>query len=248
MFSKNNLLYSILFSIVIVLVSCKTTTTTSNKINIFSDDYYINNASNNLERLKLLFTGLYVQQSENLKKETYYTWKVNEGMDSILYYSTSIGVPSKDGHWLYMCQFMSHLPNEPLYSAFQKFEKISRDTIQIIFYENPKIVPLDDLLKKGSSYFNNIDFKNLEASGETITCVKKGSASFSGLSHIYANPKKNKNDYRVDRYEVQSQKFKFRSEFYEDKEGKKFLYKNPIISHLVRLDHTTHPLFVKKKK
>ncbi|MCP4439497.1 MAG: hypothetical protein GY810_11195 [Aureispira sp.] len=221
---------------------------TSVSTDVFSEDYYVNNAANNLERLKLLLTGLYVQRNEDTKKGTMVTWTMRDGADSILLYAMPVGDPLKDGHWLYVHQFISNSPDDPVYSAFQEFKQKSRDSIETIMYENPLKVSFEDLKAKGKDCFRELVFDELKENGEHVTYIKESRASFEGYSKIYKNPRADANDYRKDEYHAKADQFNFRSSFYGDIEGEDFIGENPIISHLIRLDPEKHELFAKRKK
>lgn len=221
---------------------------TDSSATIFSDDYYVNNAKNNLERLRLLLSGLYVQKNEDTKDGTFETWTVRGGQDSILAYTLPVGEPAKDGYWLYLHQFISNAPDEPVYSAFQQFKQVSRDSIQSIMYDNPQEVTLEDLITKKADCFKELDFDNLEENGEHLIYVKTGNASFEGNSKLYKNPRADANNYRKDQYVVQAKKFQFQSSFYGDEAGTNFLAKNNVVAHLIRLDPNGHVLFGKRKK
>lgn len=246
---------SLLFIFLVIYISylftaCQATKTaqTDNDTDIFSEEYYVKNAKNNLERLQLLLSGLYVQKNEDTKKKILETWTVRGGEDSILAYTLPVGEPAKDGHWLYLHQFISNAPDEPVYSAFQQFKQISRDSIESIIYDNPQPVTLEDLITQQAACFKNLDFSTLEENGEHVIYVKTGTASFEGYSKLYKNPRADANNYRKDKYTIEPEKFKFRSSFYLDEEGNNFLMKNHIIAHLMRLDPAKHSLFSKRKK
>lgn len=217
---------------------------------IFDKEYYLHNAKNNTERLKMLLSGVFTLHGEDIEKDTHYTWLIGDGeeKDSMLLYAIPVGQPSKDGHWLYCHQFITHSPDKPVYAAFQSFRQKSRDTIESTFFKLDTEISLDDLLTKGAANFENVNFKELEENGERVIFVKSGQATFVGESKVYPNPLLNKDNFRKDKYNVSPTSFDFHMVYFKDKNGQESDGKNLIINHMIRLAPSDSPFFKKNKK
>lgn len=143
----------------------------------------------------------------------------DENNDSVLLYSFPVGEPSKDGYWVYYYQFMTALPNEPLYEAFINFKEESRDVIKGIFYDSPDTfnVPIADLLENPNAHFSNLDLSLLPLSktGEGAYYRRESPTHFKGESKIYINHQ-NKSSFRKDFYQVIPEGIRFETTEHED--------------------------------
>lgn len=210
---------------------------------IFEDDYYISNASNNVERLKLLTSGCYVYYNKNTVNNTFSTWLVNE-TDSILLYATPVGVAGKDGHWIYCHQYISSLPDEPLATYLVNYVQISRDSIKAVDYACPPVSVKDLASKK--KLVDHFDFKKLDK-GVEVLYVKTGPAAFEGKTAIFPNPKKNTKSFRKDTYQVSPKHNISLSDYFKDSEGTQFIRSNLKHAYFVRMESSKFPLFKTKE-
>ena len=89
------------------------------------------NISGNVQRLKAMMCGRFTvySTSSDPNGRVYSTWLVNEGQDSVVVYTVPVGEASRLGHWLYQCQHMTSLPDEPIHEAFIALKAINRDSI-----------------------------------------------------------------------------------------------------------------------
>jgi len=234
--------FILLSFILLNLIACQ-----SNKVNnsvkgssIFDDEYYITKASNNVERLKLLTSGCYVYYNKNTVDKTFTPWLVNDA-DSIILYTTPVGIPAKHGHWIYCHQFISSLPNKPLATYLIKYTQISRDSIQAVDYSCPPI-PFNDLKDRKTPLFKDFDFDELDQEVKFVY-VKTGKVEFQGYSEVFPNPKKNTKSFRKDNHTI-SPKYNIQiSDYYKDSEGKNFIRRNHKFAYFVRIDPAKCALF-----
>jgi hypothetical protein len=165
----------------------------------------------NVARLKAMLTGSFVQYNTagDTTGTKYKVWEVNDGKDSVVIYQLPVGDFQKVGHWMYQCQVMTSLPDEPIYQAFTKLVEINRDSIQEFYYDAPSDfeISLDELLTNPEALFAKINLSQLKASKdpEFITYVRKTPLHFSGRSSLAPNPQ-DKEGFKIILYEVKPQK------------------------------------------
>lgn len=186
----------------------------------------------NVSRLKAMLTGSFVQYNtseDTARIKTKYTvWKVNDGKDSVVIYQIPVGNFQKVGHWMYQCQVMTSLPDEPIYQAFTKLVEISRDTIQEIYYDAPSDfeMTLEVLLTKPETLFDNVNLNELKPSKdpESVLYVRQNPLHFIGKSTLTPIPQ-NKELLKMVRYDVKPQRIEMGIGTFD--KNKKFLGAGP---------------------
>lgn len=191
----------------------------------------------NVARLKAMLTGSFVQYNTagDTTGTKYSVWRVNDGKDSVVIYQIPVGNFQKVGHWMYQCQVMTSLPDEPIYQAFTKLVEISRDTIQEIYYDAPSDfeITLEDLLTKPEALFADINLNELKLSKdpESVLYVRQSPLHFIGKSTLTPVPQ-NKELLKMIRYEVKPQRIEMGIGTFD--KNKKFLRAGPP-DHINRL-------------
>lgn len=228
-----------LFLFVFIAVGCKTTQSVSavKQDEQATQDYY-NKLGNNLERLQMLQSGIFVQYQERLEEKTYGPWAFNDNEDSMMLYTQPVGIPNKDGYWVYTHQFISNNADKPVYSAFIKLEATeSRDSFKAVYYDALKPYTWEQV--KAKTVFNNFNFSELKPNGEIVYFVKENNYTFSGVSMRYKNPAPTNKEikYRQDYYHFTPEEMSFRIHLFvnEDDPDDKVM-KVPVIEHLKRLN------------
>lgn len=120
----------------------------------------------NIARLHAMFNAKYVQYfdySAAGEPANFEVWRVNDGQDSMMLYTFPVGDPNKVGYWSYHFQVMTSLIEEPIFTRFEHFEAISRDSIKTTFYNPPEGFnpSLETLLKKKKTAFKDVNLKKL---------------------------------------------------------------------------------------
>lgn len=130
--------------------------------NIRQKEMYAN-IQGNVPRLKAMLSGQFIQYVKVDTLGTYGPWLVNEGKDSVLIYQLPVGNPDKDGHWIYNCQYLTSLPNDPIISSFSKITAIDRDSIVLVDYDAPEgfTATVQDIIARPEKVFKEFDFKKL---------------------------------------------------------------------------------------
>ena len=175
---------------------------------VLSEEYYTQLGSN-IERLHKLRLGVFVQYNQDTTGKLNY-WQFNDGEDSVLLYTVPAGNVNKDGYWVYHHQFISNMPDMPLYTAFEHIVPITRDSFVGHLYESPLSLSLDDLLDKKSA-FEDIDFKSLKEIDEKIYYYKVNFTEFHGFSVPYFRSDRDKEDdrYSIDFYRITKENMRF---------------------------------------
>jgi len=157
----------------------------------------------NLERLFYLRQGVFRQKNKTKSGELK-SWYVNDGQDSVMIYTVALGNKHRDGYWLLHYQFMSNLPDMPVYTSLEHITAISRDSLHGQMYKLPVKVKLSNLLKKPKKTLSKItlDLEELEASDEEIFYWKRDYNSFEGhsLPYFQNQSRREENKYTVDYY------------------------------------------------
>ena len=184
----------------------------------------------NIPRLKAMMSGRFVQYNTvgDAKRKQYSVWKVNGGKDSVVIYQLPVGDPNKDGHWLYHYQYMTSLPNEPVYAAFSKMTEINRDSILAVYYEVPEDfdITIPEIIANPQKAFKDFEFKYLKPSktGEKVYYNRKTPLNYYGVSRWVKTTSKDperKGGYDADYYIVTPSKYFFGKVFYN--KDKKYL-------------------------
>ncbi|MFK7797051.1 MAG: hypothetical protein AB8E82_06330 [Aureispira sp.] len=172
----------------------------------------------NIPRLKAMISGRFVQYNTvgDTKRKKYSVWKVNGGKDSVVIYQLPVGEPNKDGHWVYHYQFMTSLPNDPVYTAFSKMTEINRDSIVAVYYEVPDDfkTTIPEIIAEPQKAFKDFEFKRLKLSktGEKVYYNRKTPLNYYGVSRWMNTTSKNperKGGYDADYYIVTPNKYFF---------------------------------------
>lgn len=153
-----------------------------------------NAVKGSVKRLHAMMAGRFIQYSTgpDPKETQYRTWLVNDGKDSVIVYHIPIGNPDKEGYWMYNCQVMTSLPNDPLHATISRLEEVDRDTINNVYYDFPADfeATLPDILENPKKAFAEVSFLSLKKSeGEDIPYVResitnyKGEAAWSPVSY-----------------------------------------------------------------
>ena len=237
---KTVLLQRLLFFFSLLLISaCKPTepNVKSTNQNSFiygpkaTEDATYTTIKGTLPRLHAILAGKFVQQNTARDPEgkEYKTWLVNEGKDSVLIYHIPAGDPEKDGYWMYNCQIMTSLPNEPLHANLSLLSIIDRDTIQSTSYPIPINFhhTLNDVLKNPEKAFKTIDFKALsQTSGQKQLYIRESPIHYkSEMPLISTINKEGTKQYRATYFLIRPQMIAFGFNIYD--EHKNLLEKTP---------------------
>lgn len=171
-------------STLLFIVACQSTQKTSSKPNPeqkFDKEYYIG-LEKNIRRLNALSLGTFVAHTDSTD-QTNAVWNVT-GKDSVILYSRPLGTVSKDGYWILSYEFMTSLPNTPIYTSIKKIEQIERDSFRILYYEYPKELTLAQVLD--DTYLDeNVILDQLQIRDKQTLFVRQTAAHFIGKSAIY---------------------------------------------------------------
>ena len=201
-------------------ISCVTssptppTATTSVEKSVFDDAYY-QDLQKNIIRLHHLLQGTFTAHAGNEKQEIT-SWTVSEG-DSVVLYSVPLGDVHKDGYWVYSYEFMTSLPNAPIYTSIKRLEQIDRDTLDVYYYKTKEAVDIRllDLLEL-SRLNDKIDLEHLELHEKRVRYVRQSSSHFIGESLVYEDP--DRDCLRQNIYDISPNFYQVNTTFY-DKEN-----------------------------
>ncbi|WP_156039837.1 CpcT/CpeT family chromophore lyase [Aureispira sp. CCB-QB1] len=149
-----------------------------------------------VKRLHSIMCGKFVQYNTALDPEgkKYSTWLINEGQDSVVVYHLPVGNPNKEGYWMYNCQVMTSLPNEPLHATFSKLVEINRDTIHAVYYDLPEEfeASLEDMLSNPEKAFESVNLLELkESEGAEVVYVRESPIHYKGETRWFADEREN---------------------------------------------------------
>lgn len=247
--SKHSIVLLLIASVIYSFGACKgskesldevTTSKSRNKkagksvMLLYSDNLSTNAAyediKGNIPRLKAMMSGRFVtyNTTADSARKVYSAWKVNEGKDSVMIYQLPIGDPNKDGHWMYSYQYMTSLPEDPVYESFFKMTEINRDSIVAIYYEVPKdfTATIPQILAKPTEVFRDFPFESLEPSktGEVVYYKRKTPLHYVGISRLLNTGSKipeREGGYDADYYIIKPELYSFGTAVYNRE--KKFL-------------------------
>lgn len=178
----------VLFSLLlIVLGSCATTTTTPiSESNVFEAAYY-QDLQRNITRLHHLLQGTFTAHSGD-QENVLSSWTVAGG-DSVVLYSVPLGDIKKDGYWIYSYEFMTSVPDSPIYTSIKRLKQVGRDTVDVYYYKTkePVEVELKDLLDL-TRLNAKINLDDLVLRHKKVRYGRKSSAHFIGKSLVYEDP------------------------------------------------------------
>ncbi|MCP4440813.1 MAG: hypothetical protein GY810_17975 [Aureispira sp.] len=191
------------------------------------DAEYYQNIDGNINRLHQLFQGTFVAYDENEGQ-----WTVSDG-DSVILYTQKLGEIAKDGHWIYNYDFMTSLPNEPIYTSIKKIEQIDRDSFAIIYYKSDKNYTMEEMLAEESFTGKKFNLDQLIKRDKKVVFVKYSASMFVGHSNTYED--KQCDCLRQNIYEITPKHYKVSAKFF-DKETKKPIEKESRPNYLLRRD------------
>lgn len=165
-------------------------------------------------RLHAMMCGKFVQYSTgpNPEETKYSTWLINEGQDSVVIYHLPVGDPNKEGYWMYNCQVMTSLPNNPLNATFSKLVEVSRDTILSVYYELPENfdISLQKMLENPEKAFESVDLISLKEMNSPTTYIRESILHYKGESEWYSDDREsNKGGFLASYYLVRPQRMVF---------------------------------------
>lgn len=206
-----------------VLMSCSTQKNAKKDIGPTSlEDAYYNALNGNQARLHQLMLGTFVahagKDGENLE-----SWTVTD-TDSVVLYSFAIGNVSKEGYWIYSYEFMTSLPNNPIYTAIKQIVQKDRDTFEVHYYTPPNStkIRLIDILKKNA--LEDLDIKTLVKTPKITTYYRVNNTNFIGYSEVYED--KDCKCFRRNNYDISPTLYKVDAEFFSLKDKKPIQRKN----------------------
>jgi len=202
-----------------MLIGCgsvpKNTTETELEVTVFDDVYY-QNLQRNIVRLYHLMQGTFVAYAETA--EDLHSWNVTEG-DSVVLYTTTLGDVGKHGYWLYSYEFMTSLPDAPVYTGIKQIRSVSRDTLEILYYK-ADIKPLKLREVLDAKVLNErIKLHELELVEKKVTYIRNHAANFVGKSILYED-----NDclcLRQNVYDIAPASYKISTEYYDMRQKQK---------------------------
>lgn len=146
-----------------------------------------------------------------------------------------IGNTAKDGYWMLMYMFMTHAPDLPLVTVFQKYELSSnnRDSIISTNYFNDEIKVTWEQVSNPNYTFNNINFKTLKRSKDYIAFKRKKLLEYTGTTNLrYTRTPIEGYNSRKDFYTVTPESSVFRVILYSDSLS---LFREPAVQSLEKL-------------
>jgi hypothetical protein len=207
----------------ILLVSCGSLPKNiEEKPTIFETDYY-QNLGKNIKRLYHLMQGTFIAHKENRTK-TLESWTVSEG-DSVILCSVPLGDVGKDGYWIYSYEFMTSLPNKPIYTSIKEIKQRSRDTLEVLYYKtkSPISLGLGEVIDQ-NKLNEKIRINELILIDKKVVYVKETVAQFIGYSKVYED--KQFNCLRQNKYDLSPNYYKVEAAFFDKENEKELLLKN----------------------
>ena len=172
------------------------------------DENFYTTFSGNQARLHQLMLGTFVAY-DSKEGEALESWTVSE-TDSVILYSFQIGDITKQGYWVYSYEFMTSLPNNPIYTTIKEIVQKDRDTFEVHYYETPAKYTLLDILEK--KVLDDIDFKKLVKTPKMTTFHRVTNTHFRGYSEVYED--KNCQCYRQNSYDASPSMYKVDASFF----------------------------------
>ncbi|WMX14063.1 MULTISPECIES: hypothetical protein [unclassified Aureispira] len=188
---------------------------------VFESAYY-QDLGRNIKRLHHLMQGTFIAHKEGHSKNLE-SWTVSEG-DSVILYSVPLGEVEKHGYWLYSYEFMTSLPNKPIYTSIKQIKQISRDTLEVLYYETkePVEITLNEVLNKellnGRIYLDNLILRD-----KKVVYVRKSASQFVGFSKVYEDEQFN--CLRQNKYDLSPNYYKVETAFFDKENQEELLLK-----------------------
>lgn len=206
----------ILLSVMLVLTSCASPPSMTKQKNtkkntdptVFEHQYY-QDLGKNISRLYHLMQGTFVAY-QNTEDTPLKAWSVAEG-DSVVLYITPLGDVAKHGYWTYSYEFMTSLPNEPIYVSIKQLKQVDRDTLEVLYYKSPVKLKLSEVLNQ-ELLNEKIQLDNLERINKRAVYVRQSASNFIGKSIVYEDSdhkcfRQNNYNIKPNFYEVQARYF-----------------------------------------
>lgn len=133
--------------------------------------------------LKDLMQGTFVAHAK-YKDGQLRPWRVTGGEDSVVLYSIEIIKNELEGDWIYSYEFMTSMPNDPIYTSIKQIKKVAPDIFQISYYLPPEKFTLKEILTDGY-LATKIDFDKLKKTDKKVDYIRKEQALFEGKSILY---------------------------------------------------------------
>jgi hypothetical protein len=223
------------FASLTLVVSCQTSEKATIKNSKLEADYYVS-LEKNIRRLYALSLGTFVAHVEPLINGNE-VWKVS-GKDSVILYSRPLGEVDKDGYWILSYEFMTSLPNTPIYSSIKQIEQIERDSFRILYYECPKDLTLSEVLD--DKYIkNSIVLAKLKLKDKQTIFVRESASHFVGKSDRYED--KEAGCLRQNIYELTHEHYDVSFSFF-DKNNGRLINKKKRPNFMVRRNISTKAL------
>lgn len=200
-----------------VLTSCgtlpKQTTANQKEVlpTIFEEQYY-QDLKRNIVRLHHLMQGTFTAyaQTQDAKLKS---WNVSEG-DSVVLCTVPLGDVDRHGYWIYSYEFMTSLPDKPIYTAIKEIKQVSRDTFDVLYYTTKSAIDLTlkDVLDQ-KKLNSKIQIDSLVLKEKKVRYIKKSTANFVGHSAQYED--RELRCLRQNIYDVSPNFYKVETTFYD---------------------------------
>lgn len=194
---------------------------------VFDHDYY-QNLGQNVLRLYHLMQGTFTAYSEG-EDQTLNSWTLSSG-DSVILYIAPLGEVAKDGYWTYSYEFMTSLPNQPIYTSIKQVRSISRDTLEILYYKTDADIELADVLDR-KILNSKINLDQLTPSKKRVVYTRASASNFIGRSSVYLDA--DQDCLRQNVYNISPKFYQVEVEFF-DKHSQALLNKVSRPNFLVR--------------
>ena len=123
-------------------------------------------------------------------------WRVNDGKDSIIVHICTLGVPAKDGYWVYREALMTHLPDVPILQNVYQIEQITRDSLFIHLYDIVDEEKLAGIYKLSQPPLDKSNLKKVNSEGivlkqqqvlYTSSIISRYSKKHNAWANIYSS-------------------------------------------------------------
>lgn len=188
---------------------------------ILEEDYY-KALPNNISRLHQLMLGTFVAHHNNQDSSQLKAWQVT-GADSVVLYSVPIGEIAKHGYWIFSYEFMTSLPNDPIYTSIKQLKQTDRDSFVVLYYKVPQKYTLLDIVKN-ADFGKDLVLDSLKTTDKKTIYVRESSVHYIGKSDMYED--KDCHCLRQNEYDISTQFYKVETVFYNLKDGEKLDKKN----------------------
>ncbi|MBL4648179.1 MAG: hypothetical protein JKY03_00480 [Aureispira sp.] len=189
---------------------------------VFETGYY-QNLGKNIKRLHHLMQGTFIAHKENRTKNLE-SWRVSEG-DSVILYNVPLGDVGKEGYWIYSYEFMTSLPNKPIYTSIKEIKQQSRDTLEVLYYKTKNAMNLGLSEVIDQKILNEkIRINELILIDKKVIYVKESVAQFIGYSKVYED--KQFNCLRQNKYDLSPNYYKVEAAFFDKENQEELLLKN----------------------